>query len=41
MSKSTSTPSSRATSNVVRVRHGVAAVVAKYIQDLTRQPVTA
>ncbi|HTU31890.1 MAG TPA: hypothetical protein VMF07_21040 [Solirubrobacteraceae bacterium] len=40
MSKSVPNPSSPS-SNVVRIRHGVAAVVAKYIQDLTREPATA
>jgi hypothetical protein len=41
MSNSSPNPTSRPSSNVIRIRHGVAAVVAKYIADLTRQPATA
>ena len=41
MSKSSAHPTDRSASNVVRIRHGLAAVVAQYIQDLTRQPATA
>jgi hypothetical protein len=41
MSKSSPNPESRPSSNVIRIRHGVAAVVAQYIADLTRQPATA
>jgi hypothetical protein len=40
-SKTSPNPIGRPTSNVVRIRHGVAAVVAQYIKDLTQQPATA
>jgi hypothetical protein len=41
MSNSSPNPTGSPSSNVVRIRHGVAAVVAQYIQDLTREPATA
>jgi len=33
--------SARSSSDAVRIRHGLAAVIARYIQDLTRPPATA